>query len=218
MLDELRNDKDLYDLYIRGFIARLTCSSISVEANSNNAYIYDEANPVFAHMRCFDYLNDPENVRDFRDTLYRMNDIVNIMTNGEYDGYRRVEAIVNGSNVSRSKPNMIRNDMYYLYNNYENLWCDLDPFLREAYFHISFLHIHPFGDGNGRISRLLMACNFLNSNIAPPVIPPYRKREYCDYIENKDYVGLANMLHELSLKEENVINGILVRSNNKKRL
>jgi len=52
----------------------------------------------------------------------------------------------------------------------------LHPVELAALLHLKFVTIHPFGDGNGRISRLMM--NFiLNKNNFPMLNIPYEKRD-----------------------------------------
>lgn len=52
-----------------------------------------------------------------------------------------------------------------------------------ADFHAQFELIHPFGDGNGRIGRLLMVMQCLEVDLPPVVIENSRKAEYYDVLE-----------------------------------
>ncbi|QTA79395.1 Fic/DOC family protein [Desulfonema limicola] len=51
----------------------------------------------------------------------------------------------------------------------------LDAYAR---LHISFVRIHPFYDGNGRIARLVSNIPVLKSGFPPIIIPKQRRREY----------------------------------------
>jgi Fic family protein len=56
--------------------------------------------------------------------------------------------------------------------------------LREiARFHAAFELIHPFGDGNGRVGRLLMTIQCLQRDLPPIVIENARRAEYYDVLE-----------------------------------
>ena len=131
--------------------------------------------------------------------------LVERVTGGEVSDFRKTRAQVNGSNVKRTEPNLIINDLYYLIDDYNyqinNCKTDDEIYEVEAQFHIRLLHIHPFEDGNGRTARILLTYNLMKHNLAPCIITKEIKREYCDMIENYDVKGLANMFKQLSSKE-----------------
>ena len=62
----------------------------------------------------------------------------------------------------------------------------LAPELEAAWLHHEFVRIHPFQDGNGRISRLLMAWAYAKAGEFPPVIPAQGKPDYIDALEAAD--------------------------------
>lgn len=47
-----------------------------------------------------------------------------------------------------------------------------------AKIHPGLAHIHPFGDGNGRIARLMGYMPLLRAGLPPIVIPAGKRREY----------------------------------------
>lgn len=52
-----------------------------------------------------------------------------------------------------------------------------------AKFHSDFELIHPFGDGNGRVGRVIMVLQCQNLNYAPVIIENARKAEYYEVLE-----------------------------------
>ena len=62
----------------------------------------------------------------------------------------------------------------------------LAPELEAAWLHHEFVRIHPFQDGNGRISRLLMAYAYARAGEFPPIIPARHKPDYIDALEAAD--------------------------------
>lgn len=65
------------------------------------------------------------------------------------EGFRKIN-VYPGDNASFTPviPYQIYPYLYSLIDNYYNVWNLLDPFLREAMFHINFMRIHPFEDEN----------------------------------------------------------------------
>jgi Fic family protein len=59
----------------------------------------------------------------------------------------------------------------------------LHPLIRAAELHYNFVAIHPFVDGNGRTSRLLMNYHLLQAGYYLAVIPVERRGEYIEALE-----------------------------------
>lgn len=91
--------------------------------------------------------------------------------------------------------------MKELLNKYYNEWSNLDIFEREALFNIEFLRIHPFEDGNGRTSRLILNYNIIRQGHAPIVIPANIREEYFHARNIEDVNYISKMFEEESKKE-----------------
>lgn len=63
---------------------------------------------------------------------------------------------------------------------------DLPTEVEAAWLHHEFVRIHPFQDGNGRMSRLLMAYVFVRNGEFPPIITSEGKPDYIDMLEIAD--------------------------------
>lgn len=55
-----------------------------------------------------------------------------------------------------------------------------------AWLHHEFVRVHPFQDGNGRMSRLLMAYVFVRNGEFPPIITTEGKPDYIAMLEIAD--------------------------------
>ena len=83
-----------------------------------------------------------------------------------------------------------------------------------AWLHHRFVRTHPFQDGNGRTSRLLMAWAYIKRSLPPPVITAQGKPDYIDALERadagrlkafSDYIGalsLASLISAIGLAED----------------
>ena len=78
-----------------------------------------------------------------------------------------------------------------------------DEIAHIAEIHSRFEKIHPFGDGNGRVGRLLMHAMALRANRAPVVVLQEQRRLYSKYL-NK-----AQMTEDQTLLEDFVCDAIL---------
>ena len=72
---------------------------------------------------------------------------------------------------------------------------NLAPEVEAAWLHHEFVRIHPFQDGNGRISHLLMAFAYAKAGEFPPVIPAEYKLSYIDALEAADEGGFHDLVN-----------------------
>lgn len=110
-------------------------------------------------------------------------------------------------------PDNIEKDMAQLLDNYYGEWSNLDVFEREARFNIEFLRIHPFEDGNGRTSRLILNYNMLRQGYAPILIPEDIREEYFHARNIEDVNWIKNLFKTLCEKEYNAINDMIDNNN-----
>lgn len=118
------------------------------------------------------------------------------------DNYRKVGNDVKfDDKYPIEKTYNIENKMHELIHKYYNDWSKLDIFEREALFNIEFLRIHPFEDGNGRTSRLILNYNMLKEGHAPILIPSDKRQAYFN-ARNKEDVKWIKKLFETESKKE----------------
>ena len=205
MFIELREDNMFKKVYFDLLKYQLTRGSLQLEGINPEAITMEQSMKVYDQLSAINYMFNEKIDYSHMGFINILCDIVNLVSGGEISNFRTTAASVNGSNVERSKASMIRNDLWHLIDDYnymlDNARTDKELFEVESYFHIRFLHIHPFEDANGRTARILLTYNLSKQNLAPAIITMDRKKDYCDYIENSNYKGLSNLFEELSKEE-----------------
>ncbi len=76
-------------------------------------------------------------------------------------------------------------------------------------FHYYLLSIHPFTDGNGRISRIFLNLIILKNNSFPIVIPDTRRKEYYDSLINADLGNFENLINFIAELEQEKLENYL---------
>ena len=120
--------------------------------------------------------------------------------------YRCENVVISGANHIPPKSFMIGEFMQRLIAEYQNEWKTIHPIVKATLLHGEFVKIHPFIDGNGRTSRLLL--NFeLMKNGYPPVI--FKKEERAKYYDALDlahttmnYAPFVELVAKLELESE----------------
>ena len=102
---------------------------------------------------------------------------------GRYSSYQR---FISGSPVVLPSPEKIRP----LMSEFGHWLIQVEPKPENAIrAHFDLVSIHPFSDGNGRTSRLLMNLLLLRGGYPPMVIHPENKPDYIDSLERAQMYG-----------------------------
>ena len=202
------DNPDFYQDYMEMFIFRLTFSNMAIErdlgeiADSKNAIrLRDNYRAFQKLLTMFSYDMSEDLIIDIANTINKSSMYIS-------NGYRKLGRTLGDTNEPISDPKDIKSDMEKLLYNYYNERNNLDPYLREAKFNIEFLRIHPFEDGNGRTSRLLLNFNLMKQKIAPVIITDDLVDDYFNARNNFDEEWIANMFRVQSEKEIEVIDGL----------
>lgn len=201
------------DEYFELLITRLTNSSMSLETDLGDPNLHKNAIRLRDNMKAFKMLITMLNKELTEDDVIVIANTINESSQFISNGYRKSGKFIADTNIPISTPENIQRDMLQLLDNYHHNWKELEPFEREAKFHIDFIRIHPFEDGNGRTARLLLNYNLLKQGIAPVIITNDLREYYESYIKNKDVDALTNLLKIQSIKESEIINYLISEYN-----
>lgn len=119
--------------------------------------------------------------------------------NDKYVGnYRDQQVMISGAHHLPPAPFLLKEKMNEFIEWYSTKAQELHPVERAAMVHIIFVGIHPFVDGNGRTSRLLLNLELMKNGYPPIVIKNANRLEYYSALdkayttgENFDFVSLV---------------------------
>ena len=156
---------------------------------------------VVNHDKAFNYVKqciaegkplDENIVKDIHERLME-----NIQPGGIY---RNVDVRISGAAHEPPSPNA-------MYTQVKNFYADLpykqglNPIELAAWTHAEFVRIHPFTDGNGRTSRLIMNYQLMAHGFLPVDIPAERRLSYYEALEeyavHSNLAPFAEMIAEL---------------------
>lgn len=150
-------------------------STNSFLPKTDDAIKLDDLIEMKNHFRLFDYMLDNIDTKLSKENIIVMNKILKRGTSDEDNprynvgGFKIVPNKVGLINViDTSSPKEVDSDMTILldwYNSLSNV--SLEDIIE---FHVRFERIHPFGDGNGRVGRMIMFKECLKNNIVPFII------------------------------------------------
>lgn len=87
--------------------------------------------------------------------------------------------------------------------NYET-WNEYHPIIKAALLHGELVKIHPFIDGNGRTSRLLMNLSLMNNGYNPVIIKKESRLKYYEALDKAhttlDYTDFIKLVTELEIE------------------
>lgn len=85
-----------------------------------------------------------------------------------------------------------------------NTWNKYHPIIKAALLHGELVKIHPFVDGNGRTSRLLMNLDLMNSGYLPVIIKKESRLKYYEALDKAhttgNYTDFVKLVTELEME------------------
>lgn len=172
-------------------------STNSFLPKTDDAIKLDDLIEMKNHFRLFDYMLDNIDAKLSKSNIIEMNKILKRGTSDEDNprynvgGFKIVPNKIGLINViDTSSPKEVDSDMTILldwYNSLSNV--SLEDIIE---FHVRFERIHPFGDGNGRVGRMIMFKECLKNNIMPFIIldkdKPFYMRGLKEYKNDKMFL------------------------------
>lgn len=166
-------------------------------AKSDDLIELDDITEAKNHFRLFNYMLDNIDNTLTKEMIIKMNMILKRNTSDEDDprynvgGFKIVPNIIGVVNVIKTTdPKDVEKDIDILLNEYNSKKeITLEDIID---FHYRFERIHPFGDGNGRVGRIIMFKECLKNNIMPFIVldadRPYYVRGLKEYENDKMYL------------------------------
>jgi len=102
---------------------------------------------------------------------------------------KRLNNRIVGSKFDTTPKEIVLTDLKIFIDNYNKLKKELHPIELSAWAHWAFVKIHPFQDGNGRISRLIMNFVLHKNKYALIDIKTKEKQAYFNALERCNYTN-----------------------------
>lgn len=206
--------------YEKDFELRFTHNSTAIEGNTltlmeTKVVLEDgvsiggkelrEIYEVINHKKAYEYVKkciadnkalDENIVKDLHAILTE-----NIIVGGIY---RNQEVRISGAGFTPPSGNEMYIQIKAFYEDLRNK-TELNPIELAAWTHAEFVRIHPFVDGNGRTSRLLMNYQLMIQGFLPVSVDKEKRLDYYNALEeyavNKNLEPFANFIAELEEKQ-----------------
>ena len=117
--------------------------------------------------------------------------------------YRKENVTIKG--VTHIPPDFVKVPelMEKLILNYET-WNKYHPIIQASLLHGELVKIHPFIDGNGRTSRLIMNLDLMNHGYNPVIIKKENRLEYYEVLDKahitRDYTDFIKLVTKLEIE------------------
>lgn len=212
-------NKDLLEQIRQYYRVGLTYSSNAIEGNSltesETKVVLEDGITIggkplkdhyetIGHAEAFDFLQSlikeksvsEEDIKNLHRIFYHR---IDGMKAGQY---RQVKVFLTGSKFPLPAPEEIPKLMKEFMRKIKELKDTKHPVEFSALAHKEFVFIHPFIDGNGRVTWLLMTLILLQAGYNTAIITPIMRQEYIQTLEkahtdDKDFINLiARMVRE----------------------
>ena len=157
---------------------------------------------VEGHGKAYDFMFTLMNKKDILEEellychkLFSQN-IPDFISPGEY---RNVRIFVTGSRKRFPKAEELPEKLKAFFDWFTKDRKKYHPVMFAAEAHRRYVNIHPFTDGNGRVSRLLMNTCLYQDRYFPVSIPLILKTDYINFLEKNKAKEFGNFIAELEL-------------------
>jgi len=120
--------------------------------------------------------------------------------------YRSENVVISGAKHIPPKHYEIGDLMQKLMVEYQYKWKEFHPVVRATLIHGEFVKIHPFIDGNGRTSRLLLNFELMKTGYPPIIIKNEERARYYDILDlahtTMNYESFIELVSELVIESE----------------
>lgn len=163
---------------------------------------------VIGHSEAYDLLFElANNCEITEDDILKLHHLFYKSINEQKAGvYRNCNVIITGSDFELPKHTQVPQLMKNFVNNIPQMKKDLHPVEFVARLHLDLVTIHPFVDGNGRATRLLMNLALLQSGYNIAIIPPIVRNDYISALQeaqiNKNKEPFINFISEMVLESQ----------------
>jgi len=141
---------------------------------------------VINHRDAIDFLEEIVQKHE-RLTEWTIKSIHRLVLKGIQDDnagvYRKENVVIGGASHRPPDHVIVPELMEQFISKVENEWSTIHPVERAAKVHAEFVKIHPFIDGNGRTSRLLMNYELMKAGFPPAVIKAIDRARYYDALD-----------------------------------
>lgn len=159
---------------------------------------------VINHNKAFNYVKKCISQKENLDEN-KIKDIHEILTENIMQGgiYRSTDVAITGASHTPPTPNEMYNELRFYYEEMGKNINTMETIELAAWTHAEFVRIHPFTDGNGRTSRLIMNYQLMNNGYLPISIKAKDRLEYYNVLDLYATTGELQPFMELIQKLEN---------------
>jgi Fic family protein len=115
--------------------------------------------------------------------------------------YRKANVIISGADHIPPDAVHVDSKMQNFIKWYQNEAQSLHPVERAGRMHADFVKIHPFTDGNGRTSRLLMNLELMKEGFPPAILPVEKRLQYYEALDKahtqNDYESFLSLIADI---------------------
>lgn len=111
--------------------------------------------------------------------------------------YRQQNVLISGATNTPPDYTLLNDKMAHFVDWYNSKSSQLHPIERAAKVHADFVGIHPFIDGNGRTSRLLMNLELMKAGYPPCVITVENRLAYYEALDQWMAFGKTEAFNQL---------------------